>query len=97
LQRAPYSEQHRRKQGLKLKNKLLSLIEDIITLLKPKKVRFSLVEWQHCDMGIAMCHFECTCKELNLEGKWEMEDPCLPHLPPKTEYIVSWHGRDSQS
>lgn len=44
---------------------------------------------QRVDMGIAMCHFELSAKELGLKGSWVVEDPALP-LPDKTEYVVTW-------
>jgi len=40
---------------------------------------------QKIDMGIAMCHFELTAKELNLSGSWK----AAVH-PEETEYLVSW-------
>jgi len=40
------------------------------------------------DMGIALCHFELTCKELNIEGKFEiLED--FPHND-EIKYVISW-------
>ncbi len=36
-------------------------------------------------MGIAMCHFELTAKELNLSGSWK----AAVH-PGEAEYLVSW-------
>ena len=44
------------------------------------------------DMGIAMCHFELTAQEVNLEGKWEMLNPDIEPLPRGMEYVVSWVG-----
>ncbi|MDR2585010.1 MAG: hypothetical protein LBC84_02135 [Prevotellaceae bacterium] len=40
------------------------------------------------DMGIALCHFELTCKELGIEGKFEV----LKDFPnnDKFKYVVSW-------
>ena len=45
---------------------------------------------QHLDMGIAMCHFEQTVKELNLPGKWILKDPNILNTDDLTEYIVTW-------
>jgi hypothetical protein len=50
-------------------------------------------DMQLLDMGIAMCHFELACQELNLNGNWVVEDPQLPPLSGQTEYLVSWHLR----
>jgi nitroreductase len=47
-------------------------------------------DMQMLDMGIAMCQFELTCKELNIEGHWELEDPIMDLANEQTEYIVSW-------
>lgn len=45
---------------------------------------------QRVDMGIAMCHFELTAKELGIEGKWHISAPRNINTPQDTEYIVSW-------
>ena len=52
--------------------------------------KFPTVDLQRIDMGIAMCHFEMAAKELNLEGMWEVKQPDVGVLPPRTEYVVSW-------
>ena len=41
------------------------------------------------DMGIALCHFELTCKELGIEGKFEV----FKDFPAndKLKYVISWH------
>jgi len=40
------------------------------------------------DMGIALCHFELSCKELGVEGKFEQ----LKDYPAndKIKYVISW-------
>ena len=40
------------------------------------------------DMGIALCHFELTCKELGIDGKFEI----LKDFPnnDKIQYVISW-------
>ena len=40
------------------------------------------------DMGIAICHFELSCKELGIEGKFEI----LKDFPvnDKLKYVISW-------
>jgi nitroreductase len=45
---------------------------------------------QHLDMGIAMCHFEQSLKELGLPGKWILKDPNILNKDELTEYIVTW-------
>ncbi len=49
---------------------------------------FKDIKLQNVDMGIAMCHFELSAKELGLNGKWHVKDPCLKS--PGLEYIASW-------
>jgi len=40
------------------------------------------------DMGIALCHFELSCKELGIEGKYEILKD-FPHNR-KLKYVISW-------
>ncbi len=47
---------------------------------------------QRVDMGIAMCHFELTARELCLAGRWVVQDPNIAKSDDRTEYIVSWFG-----
>jgi len=51
------------------------------------------VDLQRIDMGIAMCHFELTARELGLPGEWRISEPDLGPLPERTSYLVSWDGR----
>jgi len=53
----------------------------------PIKRILDLCDLQRLDMGIAMCHFELTARELRLAGQWGLDD--LPHEGDR-EYIVSW-------
>jgi len=46
------------------------------------------VRLQNVDMGIAMCHFALSARELGLEGCWQVADPGLK--AGKMEYIASW-------
>lgn len=46
------------------------------------------IDLQKVDMGIAMSHFELSCKELNLAGSWKTEKPDFKFRD--MEYIVSW-------
>jgi len=52
--------------------------------------KLMVYDLQRVDMGIAMCHFELTAKELGLEGKWQISDPGTIGKPEDTEYVVSW-------
>ncbi|BBB89539.1 MAG TPA: nitroreductase family protein [Methylomusa anaerophila] len=47
-----------------------------------------LADLQRVDMGIAMCHFELTARELGLTGRWVVDDPGSGR--PGTEYTASW-------
>ena len=49
-----------------------------------------LADLQRVDMGIAMCHFEFTARELGLDGKWALMNPGLETLDEGAEYVVSW-------
>jgi nitroreductase len=49
-----------------------------------------LADLQRVDIGIAMCHFELTAKELGLSGQWKIADPGLALPSSTTEYVVSW-------
>jgi hypothetical protein len=51
-----------------------------------------LADLQRVDMGIAMCHFELTARELNLAGRWTVREPDIAKPGDSTEYIVSWSG-----
>ena len=43
---------------------------------------------QRNDLGIAMCHFELTAKELGLNGGWEEKQKV--NAPNGWEYIITW-------
>jgi Putative TM nitroreductase len=50
------------------------------------------INLQNVDMGIAMCHFELSAKELGLKGDWNVNDPQI--TKDGMEYIVSWIAHD---
>ena len=56
----------------------------------PLKRFLDLADMQRIDMGIAMCHFELTAREIGLRGSWVVEDNLNTNPTPSTEYIVSW-------
>ena len=47
-------------------------------------------DMQRLDIGIAMCHFELTSRELGLQGKWGIVEHGLDLADNQIEYIVSW-------
>ena len=48
-----------------------------------------IADIQRLDMGIAMCHFELTARELGLPGRW-VHSPEPPEAGSRAEYVVSW-------
>ncbi len=50
------------------------------------------IKLQNVDMGIAMCHFELSARELGLKGDWNVNDPQIKS--DGMEYIVSWIAHD---
>jgi len=49
-----------------------------------------IADIQRLDMGIAMCHFELTARELNLPGRWELREPTIAKPDDRTEYTATW-------
>lgn len=49
-----------------------------------------IADIQRLDMGIAMCHFELTAREIGLPGKWVRAEPSIVKPDGLTEYTVSW-------
>jgi nitroreductase len=45
---------------------------------------------QRVDLGIAMCHFELTARELGRPGKWICAEPALAKPDGLTEYTATW-------
>ena len=56
---------------------------------KNKKM-FKMADLQRVDMGIAMCHFDLTCNEHGIKGKWIIKNPKIENLPELTSYLVTW-------
>jgi hypothetical protein len=56
----------------------------------PLKTLLDLCDLQRVDMGIALCHFELTAREMGLAGHWAVEAPLNPASGPQTEYVTSW-------
>jgi len=49
---------------------------------------------QRVDMGIAMCHFELTAREINLDGRWVDQQPDI-FVPEECKYIITWNGSNA--
>ncbi|MBI5589785.1 MAG: nitroreductase [Deltaproteobacteria bacterium] len=54
------------------------------------KMLFGMADLQRVDMGIAMCHFEMTCNDSGISGKWSFDEPDIGTLPELTAYVASW-------
>jgi nitroreductase len=54
---------------------------------------FTQADLQRIDMGIAMCHFDLTSRELGLAGEWGKHDPGLELPDEFAEYSATWHSR----
>ena len=52
--------------------------------------QFTVADMQRLDMGIAMCHFELTAREMDLTGRWDVKDTRLAGLDPSFAYTASW-------
>jgi nitroreductase len=50
---------------------------------------------QRLDMGIAMCHFELTCRELGLAGHWATIPTKIEPPSNQAEYTVSWVNQNN--
>jgi len=44
------------------------------------------------DIGIAICHFDLTAKEIGMKGRWAFSEPNLEQ-PKELKYIISWIGQ----
>ena len=61
----------------------------------PKSRLFAAVriaDLQRVDMGIAMCHFALTARELGLGGQWVLDDRGTEMCGGDTEYTVTWRA-----
>jgi len=59
----------------------------------PRKIfnlMLGLADLQRVDLGIALAHFELSCRELDLKGSWIQEDPGADFPEDTTEYVASW-------
>ena len=48
----------------------------------------TIIKLQNVDMGIAMCHFDLSARELGFTGEWNVNDPQIKS--DGMEYVVSW-------
>jgi hypothetical protein len=52
---------------------------------------------QRLDMGIAMCHFELSARELGVDGHWEVLPVEIGALPDRTSYVATWISTAAES
>ena len=45
---------------------------------------------KNIDIGIAMCHFDLTCKEKGIKGKFKIVNPHISQIPKHYKYIITW-------
>lgn len=57
--------------------------------LKPVNARYEKLHLHDIDVGIAMCHFELSCRELGLAGEWGKTAPSI-EVPTGTRYVFTW-------
>jgi hypothetical protein len=49
-----------------------------------------IADMPRLDVGIAMCHFELTTRQLGLRGSWRVVDPGLEPHGTRIEYSATW-------
>jgi nitroreductase len=54
------------------------------------RISWSVADMQRLDMGIAMCHFELSARELGVEGRWVVAEPGIRTPGELTAYTASW-------
>jgi nitroreductase len=58
----------------------------------PMFILLNVADLQRMEIGIAMCHFELTARELGLAGQWAVDEPSIQKSGEMLEYIVTWLG-----
>ena len=67
-----------------------------ITRNKPRTHRlFSWPDFKRIDLGIAVCHFDLTVKQLGISGEWRITKPEI-YVPDQYDYLISWFETPSQ-
>jgi len=54
------------------------------------KTLLRIDDLQRVDLGIAMCHFQLTARELGLKGSWMLQEPPIDKPNSMCEYTISW-------
>lgn len=55
-----------------------------------KEEEKNLYNIKNIDIGIAMCHFDLTCKEKGIKGKFKIVNPHISQIPKHYKYIITW-------
>jgi hypothetical protein len=58
------------------------------------KTFLKLADLQRVDMGIAMCHFELTVRDMGLSGEWTQYEQAIEKPDELTDYIVTWQQKE---
>jgi nitroreductase len=53
--------------------------------------KMTSVDIQRIDMGIALCHFALSAKEVGLSGSFSVREPDMGKLPERTSYVATWN------
>jgi len=56
----------------------------------PLKILLGLCDLQRLDMGIALCHFELTAREIGIPGHWTVEKQRESAPAAQTRYTATW-------
>lgn len=56
--------------------------------------KLKVVDIQRVDMGIALCHFDLTCKKMGLKGEFILNEPVIKGIKDSFNYIISWRIKD---
>ncbi|MNI66321.1 hypothetical protein D3C73_1218790 [compost metagenome] len=58
-----------------------------------KDSKYMSFDMQRIDIGIALCHFQLSANENNLNGEFKEVDHRIKDMPETLEYVVSWIGK----
>jgi len=53
-----------------------------------RKIEGLYTRMRKIDIGIAVCHFDLTAKELDIKGTWEFSEPNIEAA--EVKYVISW-------
>ena len=48
------------------------------------------IDLNRIDIGIALCHFDLSCKELGISGAFRKKDPGIDNSEEELKYIITW-------